>query len=680
MKKNILTIMFAFVSIVTLAQRLRVGEQSSGMSKIGTLAETMWRNEQTGDWDIGFTEKCAIYDCRLWDYSDVRQKGDKFDLTLTNDGESLKVSIGKQKDGKRQMTIETRGKGQDARSKKQLYSLITTDELPNYPTKDLTPFKDNGYRAGDTVTFIGWLKNFPKQVLDKNRKYEISVYSIITREGVDYTGDIDDEGHFVVKVPVENSLQIYADWGRTNLLTVLEPGETYFLLMDAKSHKRLIMGRNARVQNELLAHEYRKAFEQTEQHGMTEEQLIAYKDKWAGLYQHNQAMLDSILQQNPTLSRRFEDYHRMGDVCTMAEEVMQSSLFAEGGKLPKVVKDYVDSLLWTNIVKPYTIAREMNYLLYYYSSNAEHGSNNIKRTITINANSLLQMEKDGLIKFTDEDREVLRKWQVLLTEYQQAKEEDYPAISEKYKDLEAQISALFNRSDVQTAINDRLDAIQMEVQISDSIYADPVLRDFSKSQKLYERLDRRRQPLNKTCMAILNTIQLPAARNVILAENDKFINMQKAEVEHSECLRPSSDVEGLTDGEAILRKILEPFKGRIVYMDLWGTWCGPCKEKLKESHHVKEQLKQYDIVYLYLANRSPEDSWKNVIKEYKLTGPNCVHYNLPEEQQAAIEQFLKVDSFPTYKLIDKQGNIHDLHWLHADDMQSFLELINKLSN
>ena len=219
----------------------------------------------------------------------------------------------------------------------------------------------------------------------------------------------------------------------------------------------------------------------------------------------------------------------------------------------------------------------------------------------------------------------------------------------------------------------------MEVAISDSIYADPVLRDFSKSQKLYERLDRKRQPLNKTCMAILNTIQLPAVKDAILAENDKFINMQKAEVAHSECLRPSSDVEGLTDGEAILRKILEPFKGRIVYMDLWGTWCGPCKEKLKESHKVKEQLKKYDIVYLYLANRSPEDSWKNVIKEYNLTGPNCVHYNLPGEQQRAIEQFLKVNSFPTYKLIDKQGTIHDLHWLHAEDMNSFLETIDKMS-
>ena len=668
MKKLLSTMLLALVTMMALAQ-----------NEIGTLAETYWRNEQTGDWDIGFAERYAIYDCRLWDYSNVRQKGDKFEMTLTNNGDMVKVTIGKLKNGKRTITIVPNAKSQNSKLKPQIYSQITTGELPDYPAKDLTPFKDNNYQAGDTVTFAGWLKDFPQQVLDRNRKYEIKIYSIITREEQTYSGDIDDEGHFIVKVPVENSEQAYVDWQRSHLVTVLEPGETYFLLMDAKNQQRLMMGRNARFQNELMAHDYRKVFEQSDQHHLTEEQLIAYKDQWAGMYQRNQATLDSIIKQNPTLSRRFEDYHRMGDVSTTAEEVLQSSLFAKDGKLPQAVKDYVDSLLWSNIAKPYTIAREMSFLLYYYSSNAEHGSDKYKKSVTINASSLLQMEKDGLIKYTDEDKEVLRKWQVLLNEYQQAKEADYPAISERNKELEAQISTLFNRNDVQTAINESLDAIQTEVEVTDSIYADPVLRDFSKAQKLYERLDRRRQPLNRACLAILNTIQLPSVRNSILAENDKFINMQKAEVAHSDCLRPSSDVEGLTDGEAILRKIVEPFKGRIVYLDIWGTWCGPCKDKLKESHFVKEQLKDYDIVYLYLANTSPEQSWKNVIKEYNLTGPNCVHYNLPSGQQRAIEKFLKVDSFPTYKLIDKQGNIHDLHWLHTDDMPSFLETIDKLS-
>lgn len=659
MKKLLSTALLALVALTGWAQ-----------SDLGPLAETMWRNEQTGDWDIGFTEKYAIYDCKLWDYDYVRPKGNKVVMALTNNGEKMQITVSQEKKGKRQMFIN---------GKKQTYSLITTSELPNYPTKDTTPFQDNGYRAGDTVTFVGWLKDLPKEVLDRNRKYVITTYSIFTREATEYSGDIDDEGHFVVKVPVENSQQIDADWRRTSIVTVLEPGETYFLLIDGANQKRLVMGRNARVQNELLAHQYRKSFDQLhEHHILTEEQLLAYKDQWAGMYQHNQSMLDSIMQQNPMLSRKFEDFQRMDDIATTAEEVLQSSLFAQGGKLPQGVKDYIDSLLWQNIVKPYTIARNMSFLLYYYSYNAEHGSDKYKQSVTIDGNSLLQMEKDGYIKFSEEDKAFLKRFQDLTNQFKQAKEEDYEAINEKNKELIEQIGEFMQRSDVETAIQDALDALQTQVEISDSIYSDPVLRDFSRAQKLYERLDNKRQPFNHSCMAILNQIQLPAVRNVLLVENDKFVNMQKVEVANAECLRPSSDVEGLTDGEAIFRKILEPYKGRIVYLDIWGTWCGPCKEKLKESHFVKDQLKDYDIVYLYLANTSPEESWKNVIKEYNLTGPNCVHYNLPKAQQSAVEQFLNINSFPTYKLIDKQGNIHDLHWQHTEDMKSFLETIEKL--
>lgn len=93
---------------------------------------------------------------------------------------------------------------------------------------------------------------------------------------------------------------------------------------------------------------------------------------------------------------------------------------------------------------------------------------------------------------------------------------------------------------------------------------------------------------------------------------------------------------------------------------------------------LKEALKDHDIVYLYLASRSPEKSWKNVIKQYHLTGENSVHYNLPVAQQSAIEHYLKVNSFPTYKLIDCEGNIHNLDWRHTHgNLKDFEKEINK---
>ncbi|MBR4364774.1 MAG: redoxin family protein [Prevotella sp.] len=661
MKKTIITALLAIVSITGLAQ-----------NKIGILAGTMWRNEQTGDWDIGFTEKYAIYDCRFWEYGNLKRMNDKFEVTLVNPEKTLKVSVGKQKDGRRQITI---GNG-----KKQVYSLITSETLPDYPTKDWSTFKDNGYREGDTVTFVGWLKDLPKEVLDKKRLFEIDLYSIYTKEGVEFKGDIDDEGRFIVKVPVENSQEIYADWRRSHLHTVLEPGETYFYLFDYKNKKRLFMGHNARLQNELLAHNFIRAYEQSDEHSMTDEQIKAYNDQWMNMYQRNVTMLDSLLNENPTLSRKYADYQRMSNVSTMAQELLQSRLFAISKKLPQTTLDFIEDNLWSNIVKPYTVSREIGWFLYYYLLMAQEKNPQMQQNMTFDANTLLQMSERGLFKASAEDLATIKKWQNMMEQYKKASPDEAQKIEEQNKELIEELNILMQRPEVEDIVNDYFDMIDLKAKVIDSVYQDPVLRDIAKGQLLCSRFVERRLPLNQTCMDVLSEIQLPAIRNAIMARNDKLLAIQQAEVEDIASLHPSSDVEGLTDGEAILRKILEPYKGRIVYLDIWGTWCGPCKEKLSESDYVKQQLKEFDIVYLYLANRSPEESWKNVIKQYKLTGDNCVHYNLPTAQQRAVEEFLHVDAFPTYKLIDKQGNIHDLHWLHTDDMDSFKETLYRISS
>ena len=661
MKKAIITTLLVLIAIPGLAQ-----------NKIGILAGTMWRNEQTGDWDIGFTEKYAIYDCRFWEYGNLKRMNDKFEVTLVNPEKTLKVSVGKQKDGRRQITI---GNG-----KKQVYSLITSETLPDYPTKDWSTFKDNGYREGDTVTFVGWLKDLPKEVLDKKRLFEIDLYSIYTKEGVEFKGDIDDEGRFIVKVPVENSQEIYADWRRSHLHTVLEPGETYFYLFDYKNKKRLFMGHNARLQNELLAHNFIRAYEQSDEHSMTDEQIKAYNDQWMNMYQRNVTMLDSLLNENPTLSRKYADYQRMSNVSTMAQELLQSRLFAISKKLPQTTLDFIEDNLWSNIVKPYTVSREIGWFLYYYLLMAQEKNPQMQQNRTFDANTLLQMSERGLFKASAEDLTTIKKWQNMMEQYKKASPDEAKKIEEQNKELIEELNILMQRPEVEDIVNDYFDMVDLKAKVIDSVYQDPVLRDIAKGQLLCSRFVERRLPLNQTCMDVLSEIQLPAIRNAVMTRNDKLLAIQQAEVEDIASLHPSSDVEGLTDGEAILRKILEPYKGRIVYLDIWGTWCGPCKEKLSESDYVKQQLKEFDIVYLYLANRSPEESWKNVIKQYKLTGDNCVHYNLPTAQQRAVEEFLHVDAFPTYKLIDKQGNIHDLHWLHTDDMDSFKETLYRISS
>ena len=142
-------------------------------------------------------------------------------------------------------------------------------------------------------------------------------------------------------------------------------------------------------------------------------------------------------------------------------------------------------------------------------------------------------------------------------------------------------------------------------------------------------------------------------------------------------LKSSDNLADLSEGEALLQKILEPFKGKFVLLDVWGTWCGPCKEALSHSAEEYARLKDFDIEFLYLANNSPQESWENVIKMYEVTGDNVAHYNLPREQQTAIERYLDVHSFPTYKLFDREGRLLDIK-VDARQLDDLVRLLEQL--
>ena len=220
------------------------------------LFPSYWRDDK-GDWKIAFFEDCAIYDCKFWNYDqrNVNPKTGEADIVMRSGNEVLKVKVGKDKKGMRTIQVG---------SQKAVYAMITSRFLPDYPTKDMrTDFVDTGYKT-DTVTVVGWLKDMPEH-FKQLKTFEFGMQNLFTDKQESVYANLDEQGRFAVKIPVMNSTEFFCDWRRCFMRTMLEPGKTYFLLYDFKeynvsgpnvAHYNLPQDQQSAIESHLNVHEF----------------------------------------------------------------------------------------------------------------------------------------------------------------------------------------------------------------------------------------------------------------------------------------------------------------------------------------------------------------------------------------------------------------------------------------
>lgn len=160
-------------------------------------------------------------------------------------------------------------------------------------------------------------------------------------------------------------------------------------------------------------------------------------------------------------------------------------------------------------------------------------------------------------------------------------------------------------------------------------------------------------------------MQFPNGWNVVKEniENRFFIELIENRMEYYKHIAEEKlavnkpEVGEISETDSLLHAIFAPHKGKVIYIDVWGSWCGPCREEMKHAPAIKKALEGKDVVFLYFAYSSDEVSWKNVIKENNITGDNVYHYNLPMEQQQLLNELWNVTAYPTYILYDKEGRL-----------------------
>lgn len=99
---------------------------------------------------------------------------------------------------------------------------------------------------------------------------------------------------------------------------------------------------------------------------------------------------------------------------------------------------------------------------------------------------------------------------------------------------------------------------------------------------------------------------------------------------------------------------LADFKGKPVYIDLWATWCGPCKQEIPHLKKLEKKMAGKDIVFLKVSLDKNKAAWEKWVKEHKSKGYSL---HLEKAFDAEFTKYYKIGSIPRFMLIDKAGKI-----------------------
>ena len=647
--------------------------------KQSLLFNSSWRDAETGEWVISLFNDHAVYRNKVWQYD---RKTDK-KIILSSNNDKIAIIIGKEKEGKRIFNIA---------GKKQALSAITANSIADYPTADNASFSTE-LKEGNAVV-CGWLR-YPKEILKDKLIIEASCSNVATDDYSRYSTKVDSIGRFELNVPLvgtqEVSLLIQTGQHETidGVGLVLTPDEKYFMLKDYKSSKTLFMGNDARLQNELQAESPSLGYVGFIDNPVSDDSIRGMAKKWIHSYEQCVAQNKDFIAQRPNLSKRYRDYIRENCRIGVCSQLLMMHYDTYSRLLPADIMQWVEEHSVVDTSLPINLLSGMSSMLRYKRECYTWADPRIN-VLWRRASILPWLESKGMLHLSDEDHAAINQIEKMNREifalYTQIKDrrvlnDSVSSVQEKYAEYVGMVNKIQVSADYQKALNTLCVGGEQGIAnaIIDSLCTDPLVNSVHHTQILNEFIDHERCALPEELEPYIALIKEPFFRNVIVKKNDYFKQLMKEKEEAVNLvIHPSSDVAGLTDGKAIIDKIVEPYRGKIVYLDIWGTWCAPCKRKLSESYKLKAELGGYDIVYLYLANRSPDKSWKNVIAEYNLTGANCVHYNLPDDQQHAVEQYVGLTGYPTYRLFDKQGRMHHLNWLDDENLIEFKKKLDAL--
>jgi len=116
--------------------------------------------------------------------------------------------------------------------------------------------------------------------------------------------------------------------------------------------------------------------------------------------------------------------------------------------------------------------------------------------------------------------------------------------------------------------------------------------------------------------------------------------------------------------------------GKVIVLDFWASWCGPCKKGMPLINQLKDKLNNKQIIFDFISVDKTEMDWRKGMETVQVPGN---HFWVDSNFKSALAQYLDIKTIPRYVIINKSGKIEKLeardpsegNWL-SDEIESVL--------
>lgn len=135
--------------------------------------------------------------------------------------------------------------------------------------------------------------------------------------------------------------------------------------------------------------------------------------------------------------------------------------------------------------------------------------------------------------------------------------------------------------------------------------------------------------------------------------------IEKAQIKYQKDIVPTgkpSNLHLLTldKKQTIIEEVLQKKKGKVLFIDIWASWCRPCIEEMKYSKSLKETYKNKNFEVLFFSMDDNDLRWKKASERLEIDNMENSFRILDVENSKFVKEN-KLKTIPRYMIIDKEG-------------------------